>query len=61
MDTDDTAINESLWSCLEHGDIAYLEMCNAGCIGGDKKDDYCLADDKKRDEAVSWEAISWNA
>lgn len=59
MPTDDTSIKQSLWSCIEHGDIKYLEMCHAGCIGGDKNDDYCAeaaAAGEKRGEAVAWEA-----
>ncbi|XXH01604.1 hypothetical protein Hte_007964 [Hypoxylon texense] len=59
MPTDDTTIHQSLWACIEHGDIKFLEMCYAGCIGGDKNDDYCAeaaaAAGEKRD-AVPWEA-----
>ncbi|KAI0172913.1 hypothetical protein GGR52DRAFT_572723 [Hypoxylon sp. FL1284] len=71
MPTDDHTIKQSLWSCIEHGDIKYLEMCHAGCIGGDKNDDYCgedaaaeaageAAEDAaagaKRGETLAWEA-----
>ncbi|KAI1376638.1 hypothetical protein F4677DRAFT_419115 [Hypoxylon crocopeplum] len=61
MPTDDNTIKQSLWSCLEHGDISFKEMCSLGCIGGDKKDDYCTgspdgAGGEKRGEPVLWEA-----
>ncbi|KAI1469316.1 uncharacterized protein F4812DRAFT_470337 [Daldinia caldariorum] len=60
MPTDDNTIQQSLWSCLEHGDIQFKEMCTRGCVGGDKKDDYCTgspdAGGEKRDEPIFWEA-----
>ncbi|KAF3059739.1 hypothetical protein GL218_04613 [Daldinia childiae] len=60
MPTDDNTIKQSLWSCLEHGDIQFKEMCTRGCVGGDKNDDYCTgspdAGGEKRGEPVFWEA-----
>ncbi|TVY73187.1 hypothetical protein LSUE1_G007843 [Lachnellula suecica] len=44
MPTDSIHQLASLWSCLEHGDISLIQYCVAGCIRGDKKDDYCLED-----------------
>ncbi|KAL7622189.1 hypothetical protein AAE478_007692 [Parahypoxylon ruwenzoriense] len=41
LPTDDFYIKQSLWSCLEHGDISLIEMCSLGCNGGDSKDDFC--------------------
>jgi hypothetical protein len=35
---------QSLWACTEHGDITFLQMCAAGCIGGTGEDDYCTED-----------------
>ncbi|KAM0811611.1 putative Killer toxin Kp4 domain-containing protein [Seiridium cardinale] len=39
--TDDPHIQQGLWTCIEHGDISFKEYCTLGCVGGDKKDDYC--------------------
>ncbi|KAI0552660.1 hypothetical protein F4679DRAFT_581171 [Xylaria curta] len=39
--TDDQHINQSLWACLEHGDISFKSYCTLGCNGGDSNDDYC--------------------
>ncbi|CAJ2513729.1 Uu.00g018480.m01.CDS01 [Anthostomella pinea] len=39
--TDAQHISNSLWDCVEHGDISYREFCSLGCHGGDDKDDYC--------------------
>ncbi|KAF7905692.1 hypothetical protein EAE99_011993 [Botrytis elliptica] len=53
LPTSDLYVKQSLWACLEHGDIKLLEFCAAGCVGGDKNDDYCTgtgAPASKRDE-----------
>ncbi|KAI1163346.1 hypothetical protein F5B18DRAFT_319512 [Nemania serpens] len=39
--TDNQHINQSLWTCLDHGDISFRQFCSSGCNGGDKSDDYC--------------------
>lgn len=39
--TDDQHINQSLWTCLDHGDIGFKQYCGSGCNGGNKDDDYC--------------------
>ncbi|EHK15284.1 uncharacterized protein TRIVIDRAFT_38080 [Trichoderma virens Gv29-8] len=39
--TDGRHIDHSLFSCLQHGKIDFQKFCNNGCVGGDKKDDYC--------------------
>ncbi|KAI0192298.1 hypothetical protein EV127DRAFT_510589 [Xylaria flabelliformis] len=39
--TDDQHTKQSLWTCLEHGDISLKSYCTLGCNGGDSKDDYC--------------------
>jgi hypothetical protein len=42
--------------------LSTWETYNAGCIGGDKKDDYCGASsDTKRAENVTLEAVAWEA
>ncbi|THV50898.1 hypothetical protein BGAL_0131g00030 [Botrytis galanthina] len=41
LPTSDLYVKQSLWACIEHGDIKLLEFCAAGCVGGDKNDDYC--------------------
>lgn len=53
LPTSDLYVKQSLWACIEHGDIKLLEFCAAGCVGGDKNDDYCTgtgAPASKRDE-----------
>ncbi|KAI2468680.1 hypothetical protein F4781DRAFT_397513 [Annulohypoxylon bovei var. microspora] len=39
--TDNTHIQQSLFGCGNHGTISFKQYCKNGCIGGDKKDDYC--------------------
>ncbi|KAI1124297.1 hypothetical protein F5Y10DRAFT_249676 [Nemania abortiva] len=39
--TDDLHVQQSLWTCLDHGDISFKEYCTLGCNGGDDNDDYC--------------------
>ncbi|KAH9906733.1 hypothetical protein F4778DRAFT_778182 [Xylariomycetidae sp. FL2044] len=42
-DIEPTSFNKwnSLWTCIEEGDIIFMELCASGCHGGDKPDDYC--------------------
>lgn len=47
MPTSDLYVKQSLWACIEHGDIKLLQFCAAGCVGGDKKDDYCTGTGKR--------------
>ncbi|KAI3325417.1 hypothetical protein HD806DRAFT_533086 [Xylariaceae sp. AK1471] len=57
--TDDFSVQQSLWACIDHGDIQFKELCSVGCVGGDSKDDYCseTGSSKKRGgEAVAWAA-----
>ncbi|KAJ2996589.1 hypothetical protein NUW58_g921 [Xylaria curta] len=59
LGTDDYTIKNSLWACIEHGDIQFKEFCDVGCVGGDKNDDYCSAtghSKKRGDEGVAWVA-----
>ncbi|KAI0406624.1 hypothetical protein F4802DRAFT_595980 [Xylaria palmicola] len=58
--TDEYSVNQSLWSCLEHGDIQLIAVCPAGCIGGDSDDDFCAGTPVgKRGETL--EAVAWTA
>ncbi|ESZ90955.1 hypothetical protein SBOR_8673 [Sclerotinia borealis F-4128] len=53
LPTSDIYVKQSLWACVEHGDIQLIQFCASGCIGGDSKDDYCTGSSKpagKRDE-----------
>ncbi|KAI0844048.1 hypothetical protein F5Y00DRAFT_266970 [Daldinia vernicosa] len=60
MPTDDNTVDQSLFICLEGGDISFKEMCSRGCIGGDTNDDYCTGSPEsggeKRGLPVVWEA-----
>ncbi|KAI9640592.1 hypothetical protein NHQ30_010891 [Ciborinia camelliae] len=47
LPTSDIYVKQSLWGCIEHGDIKFLQFCAAGCVGGDKKDDYCTGTGKR--------------
>ncbi|KAI1498686.1 hypothetical protein F5X99DRAFT_314953 [Biscogniauxia marginata] len=52
--TTDYYVEESLWTCLEHGDITLEKVCSYGCSGGDKRDDTCneVYTAVKRDNAL---------
>ena len=39
--TDEIHVQQSLFGCGKHGQITFREYCKKGCVGGDKKDDYC--------------------
>ncbi|KAI1755983.1 hypothetical protein F4782DRAFT_527335 [Xylaria castorea] len=56
----DYNIQNSLWACIEHGDIGFLELCSVGCVGGNSKEDYCTAkrSSKKRDDEAMVELIN---
>ncbi|KAI0437316.1 hypothetical protein F4803DRAFT_570954 [Xylaria telfairii] len=41
LTTEDYNIENSLWACIYHGEITFVEMCWFGCVGGTKRDDYC--------------------
>ncbi|RAL62689.1 hypothetical protein DID88_004532 [Monilinia fructigena] len=69
LPTSNLYVQQSLWACIEHGDIRFIQFCASGCVGGDSKDDYCTGSDApagKRDEiegdvvdrdvAIEWEA-----
>ncbi|KAI0400847.1 hypothetical protein F4802DRAFT_601608 [Xylaria palmicola] len=56
--TEDYNIQNSLWSCIDHGDIAFKELCSVGCVGGDKNDDYCSGTGQSKRDA---EAVAWTA
>ncbi|KAF7858936.1 hypothetical protein EAF04_008977 [Stromatinia cepivora] len=69
LPTSDLYVKQSLWACIEHGDIRFLQFCAAGCVGGDKNDDYCTGTGApagkreeiegevvERDVAIEWEA-----
>ncbi|KAI1196235.1 hypothetical protein F5X97DRAFT_220272 [Nemania serpens] len=58
LGTEDYNIKNSLWTCIDHGDIQFKELCSVGCIGGDKSDDYCseTGNSKRGLEAVAWAA-----
>lgn len=32
----------SLWSCGDHGDIEFKQLCMLGCVDNGKQDDFCL-------------------
>ncbi|KAI8953340.1 hypothetical protein F4801DRAFT_576514 [Xylaria longipes] len=58
--TDDFNIQNSLWACIIHGDIAFMEVCPVGCVGGTKRLDYCAAkgifeegEEEEEEEAVA--------
>ncbi|KAI1253579.1 hypothetical protein MGN70_005789 [Eutypa lata] len=39
--TDETSIQQSLFNCLDNGQIDVTSYCANGCVGGDSSDDYC--------------------
>ncbi|KAI0898820.1 hypothetical protein F4806DRAFT_493325 [Annulohypoxylon nitens] len=39
--TDEIHVQQSLFGCGKHGQITFRQYCSKGCVGGDKKDDYC--------------------
>lgn len=41
LTTEDYNIENSLWACIHHGDITFVDMCWFGCVGGTKRDDFC--------------------
>ncbi|TVY25252.1 hypothetical protein LHYA1_G006993 [Lachnellula hyalina] len=55
---------ESLWTCLEHGDISFIQYCATGCLGNGNNDDSCTddaaadaaAEAAKRDVGIAWVA-----
>ncbi|KAI0195561.1 hypothetical protein EV127DRAFT_404303 [Xylaria flabelliformis] len=52
VSTQDYNIKNSLWACIEHDELEYIELCSVGCVGGNKREDYCDASgsSRKRDD-----------
>ena len=49
-------INQSLWLCLEHGDILLEDLCPIGFQGGDSNGDYCINSGSSKKLAAEVEA-----
>ncbi|KAI0448746.1 hypothetical protein F5B21DRAFT_496539 [Xylaria acuta] len=55
---EDYNIKNSLWACVDHGEIVFSDLCTVGCVGGDSKEDYCAARGKSEGQEQGGEAVA---